>query len=396
MKKLEIFVFHLGYGGIEQMVSSLANLLKDSYQISIVSFYKLYEKPIFPIDENIRITYLYETNVPLKVKKYNKLLHEKKIGMLLKTVFQDYVKRFHFKTFFHDLFYSIRIYFLGGRYRKLKKYLKKSEADIYLSTRYEISKILTKYGKKNARKIGWEHNHYHGNLEYKKNLISASKNLDQLVLVSRVLTNEYKEEFTKKKCKCIYIPNMINYDLPFVSDYKERRILFVGRLEKEKGLFDAIDVMKRLQEKMIPFHYDIVGDGPLRNDLEKHVREKGLANYITFHGFQNHAYIERLYQHASIFLMTSFTESFGLVVIEAMNAGIPTIALSSAEGVRELVLNGSNGYLIQNRSLDEMANKIIYLFQNPLEIERLGKNAKEFSKNFLPGSVKAMWLQILG
>lgn len=394
-KKLEILVYHLGYGGIEQMVSNVSHLLKNDFDISILSFYKLYEKPVFPIDNSIPITYLYESNVPLKVKKYNQLFHQRKIGFMLKEVFNDYIKGCHFITLYRDFSFSVGAYFLKGRYRKLKKHMKSNKSDIYLSTRYEISKILTKYGHKSSLKIGWEHNHYHGDFNYKKNLLNSSKKLDYLVVVSRALTNEYQQDLKDEKCKCIFIPNMLPYDLNFQSDYRERRILFVGRLEKEKGLFDAIDVMKRLQERMIPFHFDIVGDGPFMKQLMKHVQNKGLADFIQFHGFQNHQYIEKLYQHTAISIMTSYTESFGLVILEAMNAGIPSLAFDSAEGARELILNNSNGFLIQNRNLDEMAEKIIFLFQNPKEIQRLGQNAKEFSKNYLSDSVRTNWLQIM-
>ena len=394
-KKLEILVYHLGYGGIEQMVSSISNLLKDEFEISILSFYKLYENPVFPIDPSISITYLYESNVPLKVKKYNQLLHQKKLGSLLREVFHDYLKGFHIITLYQDVSFSIGAYFLKGRYRRLKKHFKNHSSDIYLSTRYEISKILTKYGHKTSLKIGWEHNHYHGDQAYKKNLLTAYKNLDYLIVVSRALTNEYQEDLKNEKCNCIFIPNMLPYDLNFMSDCTTRNILFVGRLEKEKGLFDAIDVMKRLQQKMISFHFDIIGDGPLMKKLVKHVQEKGLSNYVQFHGFQNHSYIEKIYRQTALSIMTSYTESFGLVLLEAMNAGIPSLAFDSAEGARELILNNSNGFLIQNRNLDEMADKIVYLFQNPEEIKRLGKNAKEFSKNFFPNSVKTMWLEIM-
>jgi len=394
-KKVEILVYHLGYGGIEQAVSALTHLLHDDVELSIVSFYKLYDTPVFPLANFIPITYLYQTDVPLKVKKYNQLFRQGKIMKLFSSVFQDYFKGFHFITFFHDLLYSFDIYFMKGRFRKLKKHLKKSNADVYISTRFEISNILSKYGNPASFKIGWEHNHHHGNLEYKKRVIEFSKNLNRLVLVSRNLTNDYRKEFENSQCKCVYIPNVLNYDLPFVSDYQEKRILLVGRLEQEKGIFDAIDVMKRLQERQVFFHLDIVGDGPLLESLMKHVQDKNLSNYITFHGFQNHTYIEQLYRHASLYLMTSFTESFGLVLIEAMNAGLPCVAFDSAEGAQELLFNDSNGYLIQNRNLDEMADKISYLLMNMEVIMRLGKNAKEFSKNFLPSSVKAMWMNVL-
>lgn len=394
-KRVEILVYHLGYGGIEQAVSSLCNLLKDDVELSILSFYKLYEEPIFFIDKSIPITYLYESDVPLKVKKYNQLRRQKKYGELLSTVFQDYVKGCHFLTLFHDLFFSLKVYFFQGRFRKLKKYLKQSTADIYISTRHEISSILTKYGNKSSYKIGWEHNHYHGDLNYKRSVVDASRNLDRLILVSRSLTQDYQKELLQSKCKCTFIPNMINYDLPFVSDYQNRQIIMVGRLEQEKGLFDAIDIMKRLLERRISFRLDIVGDGPLREDLQKHIDEKGLSNYIKLHGFQSHAYIEELFRHASLYLMTSITESFGLVLIEAMNAGLPTLAFDSAEGARELIFNDSNGYLIANRSMDLMANQIITLLDHPEILQRLGKNAKEFSRNFLPSSVKVMWKEVL-
>lgn len=390
-KKLEILVYHLGYGGIEKAVSSFVELLKKDYDISILAFYRLYDQPVFSIDPSIKITYLYETDVPLKVKKYNQLLKKKAFGKLFGLIWDDYFKGCHFLTFFHDFFFSINIYFLGGRFRKLKKHLKYDTSQIYLSTRYEISEILTKFGNKGSLKIGWEHNHHHGNETYKKAVVKASSDLDYLVLVSRALTKDYQKELAVKRCRPIYIPNILDRDLPFVSDYKETRILMVGRLEQEKGLLDGLEIAKRLQERMISFHLDIVGDGPMRADLEKIIFERNLGNYVTIHGFQNHDYIEKLYQHASIYLMTSFTESFGLVLLEAMNAGIPCLAFSSAEGACELIQNDVNGYLISDRNIEEMVNCILNLWNHPEKIEMLGKNAKLFSKNFLPHSVSVMW-----
>lgn len=394
-KKLEILVYHLGYGGIEKAVSSLVDLLKNDYEISILSFYRLYDQPVFSIDSKIPIRYLYETDVPFKVKKYNQLLKKKQYGKLFGSLWNDYLKGCHMKTFFHDLFWSIRIYFLGGRFRGLKKHLKANNSQVYISTRQEISKYLAKYGNEKSLKIGWEHNHHHGNEVYKKAVVTSSENLDYLVLVSRMLTKDYQQELAMARCRPIYIPNMLDKDLSFVSDYVEPRILLVGRLETEKGLFDALEVAKRLQERMISFHLDIVGDGPLRADLEKNIFERNLGNYVTIHGFQNHDYIENLYRHASLYLMTSFTESFGLVLLEAMNAGIPCLAFSSAEGACELIQDNHNGYLILNRNLEEMTNQIISLLKNREKLEMLGKNAKLYSRNFLSFSVKSMWNQMI-
>lgn len=394
-KELEILVYHLGYGGIEKAVSSLASLLKDEYTVSILSLYRLYDQPIFPFDPSIKIKYLYETDIPLKVKKYNQLLKKMQIAKLLKALWQDYFKGFHFLTFFHDFFGSVSIYFLNGRFRKLKRHLKQDNSHIYISTRHEISKYLVKYGNHNSLKIGWEHNHHHGNVKYKNAVVKNSKDLDYLILVSRMLTKDYQKEMALMRCRPIYIPNILDQDLSFVSDYSEPRIVMVGRLESEKGLFDAIEVVKRLQEKMVSFHLDIIGDGPLKQDLEQNIIKRNLGNYVTIHGFQNHEYIEKIFLHASLYLMTSFTESFGLVLLEAMNAGIPCLAFTSAEGACELIQDDINGYLIGERNIEQMAHKIIFLLSNREKLTTLGKNAKSFSKNFLPNSVKLLWYQMI-
>ena len=94
--------------------------------------------------------------------------------------------------------------------------------------------------------------------------------------------------------------------------------------------------------------------------------------------------------------MTSFTESFGLVLLEAMNAGIPCLAFSSAEGACELISNDVNGYLIEERNMEEMVNHIDLLLKRPAKIQELGKNAREFSQNFLPESVRVMWTLLIG
>lgn len=391
-KRLEIIVYHLGYGGIEKAVSSFVSMFHTDYEISIVSLYKLYEKPMFPIPSDVSITYLYHSDVPLKVKKYNQLFRQKKFGAMFSAVFQDYFKKLKFVSFFHDFGVSVSIYFLNGRFRKLKRYLKMHRSDIYLSTRHEISSYLGKYGCSDSLKIGWEHNHYHGNLSYRSRVIEHSKRLNYLVLVSRNLANDYRNQMYGK---AVYIPNVLDYPLSFSSDYQEKRILFVGRLEEEKGVFDAIEVAKRLQERMVSFHLDIVGDGPLREAIMKRVQDSNLSSYVTIHGFQSPEFIQELYRHASLYLMTSYTESFGLVLLEAMNASIPCIAFSSAEGACELIQNDVNGYLVEHRDMEEMVLHIELLLKHPEKLQVLGANARKFTENFLPESVKVLWAQIL-
>ena len=70
MKKISILSLHLGYGGVEKSIAALANLLCDKYEVEIACSYKLYEKPVFDIDERIKIKYL--TNVKPNRREFTK------------------------------------------------------------------------------------------------------------------------------------------------------------------------------------------------------------------------------------------------------------------------------------------------------------------------------------
>ena len=76
-KKIAILSLHLGYGGVEKAITSLANSLAktNKYEIEIVSIYKLYEKPVFDINENVKVTYLLSSNLSPNRKEWAEALH---------------------------------------------------------------------------------------------------------------------------------------------------------------------------------------------------------------------------------------------------------------------------------------------------------------------------------
>ena len=94
--------------------------------------------------------------------------------------------------------------------------------------------------------------------------------------------------------------------------------------------------------------------------------------------------------------MTSYTESFGLVLIEAMAYGIPCIAYDSAEGANDIIQNNYNGYLIKNRNEHDMADAVIKLLSNRAELKRLSNNARQTALKYTATSVKDKWLEVLG
>ena len=393
MKKVTILSLHLGYGGIEKSITGLANILCEKYEVEIICIYKLYEKPAFFIDERVKITYLIESDISLRLAKYKLLLFKGHFIQLTKKLTEDYFSKLKFISFIKDGISGIFMY--PKRFLVTKKAISENDADIMISTRTFLNEWLSGYGKSNIVKIGWEHNHHHNNEKYAVDVVRSSKKLDYFVLVSKDLKRYYTRKLRKYPCKCVYIPNLLDSIPKRLSPLKEKRLISVGRLSAEKGQLDLLRIFKHLLKRHPDWHLDIIGDGPEREKLEKYITTRQLQDNVTLHGFQSKEYIDKLLHKSSLYIMTSYTESFGIVLLEAMSHGIPCVAFSSAEGAREIITSGKNGYIIKNRNANAMIKKIEDLMKKDDVRKQMGKEARKTIKQYTKEVVQEDWYKLL-
>ena len=375
MKKITILALHLGYGGIENCISNLANSLVDDYEVNIISTYKLYEKPVFKLNDKIKIKYLMTDLKPNKQELKQSL---KKLKLI---------------TFFKELKKSLKIL-------KLKKNLmieviKNCDSDVIISTRDIHNNWLSKYGRDKILKIGWEHNHHHNNKRYINKVTKSVLGLDYFVLVSKDLTKFYSEKLKDKKVKCVYIPNSINFFPQEKAKLETENLISIGRLSHEKGYLDLIDIFKELHQKYPDSKLNIIGDGPDRKKIEKKIRDNKLEDYIILHGFQEKEYINKYLEKSSVYIMTSYTESFGLVLLEAFAYGIPCVAYSSAEGANEIISDNWDGYLIKDRDENKMIKRICELLSNRNRRLIMGANGIKKAQEFNTQKTKQKWIEII-
>ena len=369
MKKITFLALHLGYGGIERCITTLANTLSNDYEVEIVSTYKIYDKPGFKINDKIKITYLTD----LKPNKEE---------------FKHALKKCNIIKIFKEGFKSLKILYL--RKKLMVNYIKKCNSDIIISTRDIHNLWLGKYGNKTSLKIGWEHNHHQNNIKYINKIIKSVSNLDYLVLVSNELNEFYKD---KVKCKTIFIPNSIDYYPNKFSKKDNFNLISVGRLSFEKGYLDLIDVFEIINKKQNNIQLNIIGDGPERKKIQEKINKYNLKN-VTLHGYKDRNYINNILSNSSLNIMCSYTESFGIVVLEAGVYAIPTIAFDSAKGVCEIIKNGINGYIIKDRNKEEMANTIIRLLNNKNELIKLGENMYKTTLLYDINNIKKEWSKL--
>lgn len=371
MKKVTILALHLGYGGIENAIVTLANTLVSKYNVEILSVYRLYNEPVYKLDEKVKVSYI--SNIKPNKKEMMYYLKKKNFSMFLKGIGQ-----------------SIKTGFV--KYIKTPDVLRKINTDVIVSTRTVHNFLISKFVSNDIKKIAWEHNHHNNKKKYINSLVKSCKNIDNLVLVSNELSEFYKGYLGSK---VVYIPNCLDKMPSKLSKLDSKNLVAIGRLSKEKGFDDLLKLFKKISIKHPDWKLNIVGDGMEKDNLLDLAKELKLGDKVVFHGYQNKDYINNILLESSIYIMTSLTESFGLVLIEAMSYGVPCISYTSAQGANEIISDGETGYLIKNRSEDEMIEKIELLIENEKLRNKLGKNARLRSKNYSNEVVLDKWSKII-
>lgn len=371
MKKITILALHLGYGGVENAVATLANLLCQKYDVEILSVYRLYNEPVYDLDSRIKVTYISNVKPNKKEMMY-------------------YLKKKNFSMLFKGLGASAKTGYV--KYIKTANYLRKLDTDVIISTRTVHNFLVSKFVSKDIKKIAWEHNHHNDNKKYIKTLVASCKRMNYFVPVSKELSEFYRDYLGNK---VFYIPNCLDKMPSKLSKLDNKNLISVGRLSKEKGFDDLLRLFKKVSIKHPDWKLNIIGDGMEKNNLLELASELKLGDKVVFHGYQNKDYINEQLLNSSIFVMTSHTESFGLVLIEAMSHGIPCLSYTSAQGANEIIDGEKNGYLISDRNEQEMIEKIDLLIENEKLRKKLGKEARNKSKEYSGEVVLEKWSKLI-
>ena len=365
--KIAILSLHLGYGGIEKSVVNQANMLVLENNVEIVSLYKVIDNIPYEINPKVRIIYL--SNLKPNKEEFMNAYHHKKIFKITKEGIKS-------------------LYILYKKRTLTIKYLYNSNAKIIISTRLYFTSLLNNYSDTQTIKIAEEHTYHHNNPKYLKKLIKSLKNIDYIIPSSKYISKDYENLLSNEKVKVKYLPQIIDYIPNNVNKCTNMNIISVGRLSKEKGFDDLIEIMKLVKDKNNSIKLTLVGDGELYNNLQEKINTYNLDN-IIMKGFLNSADLKKEYKKVSLYIMTSKEESFGLVLIEAMSYGIPCFAFDSALGAQEIITNEC-GKLINNRDIKKMAEEIIDYFKQK-EHQVLSENARKRALEYSFDKCAPLW-----
>lgn len=166
--------------------------------------------------------------------------------------------------------------------------------------------------------------------------------------------------------------NRIFYNGLYVDEIKkilfdeQLKIIFVGRLVAQKNPMLFLEIIKQLQIEKIPYEAKILGDGELREKMQDFVSKNNIQN-ITFYGKVSHAEVLTALDDANLLISTSASEGMSLAILEAISSGVYVIA-SAVSGNDNMILEGTNGHLINSNQVSFYIDKIKDFYHHKLLI----------------------------
>lgn len=345
-------------GGIERVISTLANKLCTSFDITIL----VKGEPIsfYPLHPDVR---LFSLGNELEFDMDSRLNRVLSVG---KSIYQNT--------------------------RKLKAYLEQHQFDFYyLAHPLNVLEFHCARGVRKTDTIVTEHGAPDAyNFVYKaiKRLLYPKSKMYV------VPTTSDTELYKSRHLPAMYIPHFRSA-LPYEkSDRSKRVALTVGRVTEAKRQWILIDLWDRIvnHHDIRNWHLHIVGDGNLKESFHMKIRQLGLVDYV--HILPPRLDVEFYYKNASIFLLTSQSEGFGMVILEALSFGVPCVSYDCPSGPRDMIDDGENGFLVPFDDFDKLEEAVLSLMQDDVKRSQIADRAYEGSRKWADVNTMRKWMSV--
>jgi glycosyltransferase involved in cell wall biosynthesis len=184
---------------------------------------------------------------------------------------------------------------------------------------------------------------------------------DLIISNSKSSAHTIKKKLDKKN-KVVAIPNPItNLNNKICKTKRINKILYVGRLSKEKGIFELVEGFELFNKNFPSFKLDLVGDGHQRKNLSKFISKRNLSRQIKIIEWTNN--INKYYKTSKMIILPSYFEGFGNVLIEALNFNLPCVATKN-NGPKEILANGKYGFLMKDNKVNTINLSLRHVEKN--------------------------------
>lgn len=367
-----------GMGGTVRATATLADELAKRHEVEIVSVFRHRERPFLPPSDRVRLRPLVDTRTKAtrtwwpfgtaaRLRRPSRLFHPEERAY----------KNFNAES---D--------------RALKRYLADPGTDVLIATRAGLNLAAAQLAPDGVVLIGQEHLH-HG--AYKPGILRQIHEwypkLDAVVTLTEADRAEYAEVLDGHRTRVYTIGNGLPDMVHPRSRLDNRVIAAAGRLVHVKGYDRLLDAFAKVVEKRPEWRLRIYGDGTHAGRLGRQARALGLHNNVAFMGSTRD--MEGELAKASLHVITSRFEGFGMTIVEAFGCGVPVVSFDCPQGPREIITDGHDGLLVPDGDIDAFAEALLALIDHPDELRRLAANARETARRYSIDAVADRWDEVI-
>ena len=301
------------------------------------------------------------------------------------------------KNFFRTIRYEKNLIFDSLTSFRLEQKIKNKNYDIvYINDNSTFFGAI--YAQKHSLPYVW---HFRSDYDAKAFFVPGTKRLilpcDMVIAISEGMMKQYKKHpvLSKVNMKVVLNAIPIKNENPYSSHNRDSglKILLCGRICEDKCQLDAVKAIKLIKDEyqVTDIFLQIVGEdsGKYYEQINTYICENDLSRQVSFSGFIDD--MQHFREKMNCELICSKREPFGRVTLEGMRAGLVVIGANTG-GTPEIITNGETGCLYEQGNIEDLAEKIMWVYSNPEAADILAQNAYSFSRvHFTPEeAVKAI------
>jgi glycosyltransferase involved in cell wall biosynthesis len=360
-----------GIGGtIKTTLNTAKALVERGHEVTIVSCTRHKERPDFAVDPRITVVSLWDIRDPAKG------------GESLSRA--DRIRR-RLPSFLH---WQRAVNMDGVSMlldRRVRRYVRAADTDVLVGTQTNLNSYLARYARRGMPVVAQEHlflDQYRPAV--RRRILRDCRRFDGVAAITASDAAAYRAAVPDRAGVVAHVPNSIPA-APGLDRERLPVVMAVGRLTRVKGFDLLVDAFAALAPRHPEWSLRIYGRGSERARLAARIAEHGLGDRIRLMG--GVAPLDAAWAEASIAAVPSRFEAFGLVIVEAMAAGLPVLCSAVPHGPLEIVEDGANGLLVAAEDVPAITAGLERLMADPGLRAKLADGGRSTAREYEPDAV---------
>jgi len=373
--------------GIARTVNNLANHLVDRHEVEIISVVRRRDKPKYPVDPRVKLTYLAEgRGIPTEGRPPR---------LMLGPNGQPRARRM-------SAWLDGRPSRLGPRREEplasrltdllLWRQLRTLQPGVLVTTHPSLLAAALRMAPDHSIIVGWDHLNFEtrvddpGLLEL---LQRSGDRLDSLVVLTQADADDYRRELAGNRTVVTAIPNALPWPLTDREPSAATIVLAAGRFVAQKSFDRLIQAYAPLAQHYPEWRLHIYGRGRDRPMLRKMIGDLGLKGKVELKEYTEH--FDQVLASASVYAMTSRYEGFPMALLEAMGKGLALVSFDCPRGPAEMVVDGVNGRLVPNNDVEAFTAALGEVMADSELRARMQRASRDAARKYQTDQVAQRW-----